>query len=60
MFRKCLEIPVDGYYHCGNGCFVNGVRCCSEYGLKVQLDYCGHYFCACLGDELDDSQITFF
>lgn len=60
MVRKCLENPIHGYYHCMSGCFVNGVRCCSEYGLKIQKEYCGHYFCAFLGDEFDESQLSFF
>lgn len=55
--RLCNERPVDGYFHCGNGCTINGVRYCSDYGLKVQLDYCGHLFCASLGDDVDEDQL---
>ena len=55
--RICKEKPIDGYYHCGNGETINGVRYCSEYGIKMQIDYAGHTFCAYLGKEDDDKQL---
>lgn len=56
--RECKEIPhSDGYYDCGNGIFVDGVRCCPDSCLKTQTDYAGHPFCACLGREIDKTQM---
>ena len=56
--RECKETPgFNGHYNCGNGIFVDGVRCCPDSCLKTQTDYSGHPFCACLGREIDEMQM---
>lgn len=56
--RRCHEKPTKDGYHCGNGVTVNGVRYCSEYGIAVQIAYKGHTFCADLGEDEDENQLT--
>ncbi len=55
--RRCREKPDEFGYHCGNGVTRNGIRYCSDYGVKVQIEYAGHTFCADLGEEDDDRQL---
>lgn len=59
--RKCNEKPSKkyGHYRCGGGITINGERYCSEYAQQAQIDYAGHLFCADLGEEKDEKQVTF-
>lgn len=60
--RKCNEKPSGkyGHYCCGGGVTIDGVRYCSEHAIKMQIDYAGHTFCADLGEEADENQLSIF
>ena len=57
--RECKEKPTGkyGHYCCGGGVTINGVRYCTKHAMKMQIDYAGHLFCACLGEERDEDQM---
>lgn len=58
----CKEKPRfmlgQSFYSCGGGETINGIRYCSSYAQKMQIDYAGHLFCADIGDKIDESQIS--
>ncbi len=57
--RECKEeADKRGYYRCGNGITVDGKRFCPNHSIQLQIDYAGHPFCACLGKEVDEKQVT--
>ena len=59
---KCNEKPsgIYGHYCCGGGVTIDGVRYCSEHSIKMQIDYAGHLFCADLGEDVDENQLSVF
>lgn len=60
--RRCHEKPSDkyGHYCCGGGVTINGVRYCSDFAIQKQIEYAGHTFCADLGKEEDENQLSLF
>ena len=60
--RRCNQKPTSRYgnYCCGGGVTINGVRYCSEFSIQKQIEYAGHTFCADLGEEENENQLSIF
>lgn len=59
--RRCHEKPRENnHYCCGGGVTINGVRYCTDFSIQKQIEYAGHTFCADLGKEENENQLSLF